>query len=64
MHPVWWRASDNPYIRVEQTALLKEGPELPRQPWNEQPAASPELFRGGPDAAARNLATGECGVSW
>jgi hypothetical protein len=58
-------ASDNFYTRVEQTALLyKEGPDLPRQPWNEQPAASPEPFRLGPGAAARNLPAGECGVSW
>jgi hypothetical protein len=54
------RGSDNHYVAVEQTTLLyKEGPELPRQP-----AASPELFRLGPGAAARNLPAGECGVSW
>jgi hypothetical protein len=58
------RASGNLYVPVEPTALLyKEGPELPRQPWREQPAASPELFRLGPGAAIRNLATGDCGVS-
>jgi hypothetical protein len=59
------RVSANLRVLVEQTALLyKEGPELPGQPWSEQPAASPELFRLGPGAAARNLAAGECGVSW
>jgi hypothetical protein len=64
MHSVYRRASANLYVRVEQTALLyKEGPELPRQPWSEQPAASPELFRLGP-GAARNLPAGECGVAW
>jgi hypothetical protein len=58
------RASDNLYIRVKQTTLLyKEAPELPSQPWREQPVAPSELFRRGPGAAARNLATGECGVS-
>jgi hypothetical protein len=63
MHPFYRRASDNLYIRAEQTALLyKEGPELPRQPWRQQPAAFPELFRFGPGAAARNLPAGECGV--
>ena len=60
-----WPASANLYVPVELTALLyKEGSELPRQPWNERPAASPELFRLGPGAATRNLAAGEGGVSW
>jgi hypothetical protein len=58
-------ASGNLYVPVEPTALLyKEVPEFPRQPCPEQPAASSELFRLGPGAVARNLATGECGVSW
>jgi hypothetical protein len=53
------------YDPVELTTLLyKEVPELPRQPWRERPSASSELFRRGPGAAARNLATGGCGVSW
>ena len=37
------------------TLLYKEGPELNRQPWSEQPATSPKLFRLRPGAAARNL---------
>jgi hypothetical protein len=57
-------ASDNLYVPVEPAALLyKEVPEFPRLPQREHPAASSELFRRGPGAAARNLATGECGVS-
>ena len=65
MRPSCRRASDNLYVPVEQTTLLyKEVPELPRQPWREQPAASPELFRLGPGAATRNLPAAECGVSW
>ena len=63
MRPSCRRDSDNRYVPVEQTTLLyKEGPEFPGQPWSEQPAASPELFRLGPGAAARNLPAGECGV--
>jgi hypothetical protein len=62
MFPVCRRASDNLYIRVEQTALLyKERPELPRRLWRED---SPELVRLGLGAATRNLAVSECGVSW
>jgi hypothetical protein len=65
MRPSRRRASGNLYVPVEQTTLLyKEGSELPRHPWREQLAASPEPFRLGPGAAARNLAAGECGVSW
>jgi hypothetical protein len=65
MPPSCRRASANLHVPVEQTALLyKERPEFPRQPWREQPAASSELFRRVPGAAARNLATGRCGVSW
>jgi hypothetical protein len=61
MNPSCRRASDNLYIRVEQTALLyKEVPELPRRLCREDP---PELFRLGLGAAARNLAAAECGVS-
>jgi hypothetical protein len=65
MPPSRRRASDNPYVRVEPTALLyKEVPKFPCQPWREQPAAPSELFRLRPGAAARkNLATGECRVS-
>jgi hypothetical protein len=60
MHPVCRRASDNLYIRVEQTALLyKEGPKLPRRLWHED---SP--VRLGLGAATRNLAVSECGASW
>jgi hypothetical protein len=65
MPPSCRSASANLYVPVEPTALLyKEVPELPCQPGREQPAASSELFRLGPGAATRNLATGECGVSW
>jgi hypothetical protein len=64
MFPFCRRASNNLYSRVEQTALLyKEVPKFPCQLWREQPAALSELFRRGPDAAAGNPATGECGVS-
>jgi hypothetical protein len=59
------RASANLQVPVEQTPLLyKEGCELPRQAWREQPAASAELFRFLPGAATENLPAGECGVSW
>jgi hypothetical protein len=65
MRPSCRRASANLHVPVGQTALLyKEGPELNRQPWSEQPADSPELFRLGPGAATRNLPAEECGVSW
>jgi hypothetical protein len=58
-------ASGNLYVPVEPTALLyKEVLEFLRQPRREQPAASSEIFRRGPGGAARNLATGECGISW
>jgi hypothetical protein len=58
-------ASDNLYTRVEQTALLyKEGPELPRQPWNEQPADAPEVLHLGLGETTRILPAAECGVSW
>jgi hypothetical protein len=64
MPPSCRSASGNLYVPVEPTALLyKEVPEFPRQPWREHPTASSELFRLGPGAAARNLATDECGVS-
>jgi hypothetical protein len=64
MHPVCRRASDHLYTPVEETALqYKEESELFRQPWNEQPAASPELFRLGPGTAVRNLAAAKSGVS-
>jgi hypothetical protein len=65
MFPSGQSASDNLYVLVELTALLyKEGPDFLRRPWRQQPAASRELFRCGPGAAARNLPAGECGVSW
>jgi hypothetical protein len=51
-------ASDNFSVPAEQTCLLylyKEGPELPRQSWRQQPAAAPELFRLRLGAATRNL---------
>jgi hypothetical protein len=39
-------AFGNLYVSVEPTALLyKEVPELPRQSWRQQPAATPERFR-------------------
>jgi hypothetical protein len=64
MRPSRRRASANLHVPVEQTTLLyKEGPELNCQPWSEQPAISPKLFHLGLGAAARNLASGECGVS-
>ena len=61
MHPVCRRASDNLYIRVEQTALLyKEGPELPHTPCCQEPAASStEFFCLGLDATTRNLPAGD-----
>jgi hypothetical protein len=63
MHPVCRHTSANLHVPVEQTTLLyKEGPEFLGRPWGQQPAASPELFRRGPGAAARNLPAGE--VSW
>jgi hypothetical protein len=58
-------ASANLHVPVEPTALLyKEGPELNRRPWSEQPATSPRLFRLGPGGPAWNLPVGECGVAW
>jgi hypothetical protein len=64
MRPSRRRTSDHLYVPVEPSTLLyKEGPELPRQPWSEQPATSPELFRLGPGAAARNLPAAD-EVSW
>jgi hypothetical protein len=63
MPPSCRSASGNLYIPLEPTALLyKEGPEFLSRPWGQQPAASSELFRRGPGAAARNLAAGECGA--
>ena len=65
MPPSRQRASDSLFVPVEPTTLLyKEGPDFLRRPWRQQPAASHELFRCGPGAAARNLPAGECGVSW
>jgi hypothetical protein len=71
MRPSCRRASANLHVPVEQTTLLyqtallyKEGPEFLPRPWGQQPADAPELFRLGPDAAARNLAAAaESGVS-
>ena len=54
------RASDNLSVPGRANVLLyKEVPELPRQPWREQPADAPELFRLGPGAATRNLPAAE-----
>jgi hypothetical protein len=65
MPPSCRSASGNLFVPVEPTALLyKEVPELLHPSWHKQPADAPKLFRLGPGAAARNLATGECGVSW
>jgi hypothetical protein len=65
MRPSCRSASGNLYVPVEPTALLyKEVPEFLHPSWHKQSADSPELFRLGPGAAARNLATGEGGVSW
>jgi hypothetical protein len=64
MRPFYRRASANFYVPVEPTALLyKEVPEFLRRPWGQQPVASPEPFRLGPCAAARNLPAGGCEVS-
>jgi hypothetical protein len=64
MPPSCRRASDHLYILVEQATLLyKEGPELPRRLWGQQPPASPELFRLRPGAATGILSAAECGVS-
>jgi hypothetical protein len=62
MRPSCRSASGNLYVPVEPAALHKEVSELPRQPWRDHEATSPELFRLGPGAAAQNLAAGECGV--
>jgi hypothetical protein len=65
MPPSCRRASAIFHLPVEQTTLLyKEVPDLARSPWSQEPAGSPEFFPLGPGAAARNLAAGECGVSW
>jgi hypothetical protein len=64
MRPSRRRTSDHLHGPVEQTALIyKEGPELPRQPWSEQPSASPEVFRLGRGEAPKNLSTEKCGAS-
>jgi hypothetical protein len=58
-------ASDNFSVPAEQTSLpYKEGPEFLRPLWRQQPADAPGLFHLGLGAATRNLAAGECGVSW
>jgi hypothetical protein len=65
MRPSRRRTPDHLYVPVEQTPLVyKEVPELTCQTWREQPACSPELFHLGLGAAARDLPSGECGVSW
>jgi hypothetical protein len=65
MLPSCRRASVDLDVPVEQTTLIyKEAPEFLRRLWRQQPADSPELFRCAPGAAARNPATGVCGVSW
>jgi hypothetical protein len=62
MRPSCRRASANLHVPVEQTTLLyKEGPELNRQPWTEQPAISPKLFHLGLGASTRNLPAREHG---
>jgi hypothetical protein len=54
------RASANLYVPIEQTSFLyKEGPELNRQPWSEQPADAPELLHLGLVATTRKLQAGE-----
>jgi hypothetical protein len=64
MRPSCRSASGNLHVPVEPATLLyKEVPEFLRWLWRQQPAASSELFRCGPGAGARNLATGECGVA-
>jgi hypothetical protein len=56
-------ASGSLDVPVGQTTLLyKEVIEFLRWRSRQQPAGSPELFRFGPGAAARNLPAGECGV--
>jgi hypothetical protein len=56
MPPSCRRASANLHAPVEQTTLLyKEVAELPSRLWRQHPVASPELFRLGLDATARNL---------
>jgi hypothetical protein len=56
-------ASDKPFVRAEQTNhLYKEVIEFLRQPWRQQAADAPELFRLRLGAATRNLPAGECGV--
>jgi hypothetical protein len=63
MHPSCRRASANLHVSVGQTTLLyKEGRELNPQPWSEQPATFPKLFRLQSGAAARNLPVGGCEV--
>jgi hypothetical protein len=65
MRPACRRTCANLHVPVEQTTLLyKEVPDLARSPWCQEPAGPPEFFPLGPGAAARNLAAGECGVSW
>jgi hypothetical protein len=65
MFPYCRRASDHLNVPVERTTLLyKEGPELPRRLWGQQPPASPELFRLRPGAAPQILSPTEWGVSW
>jgi hypothetical protein len=60
MPPSRRRTSDHLHVPVEPTTLLyKEGHELSRQPWSEQPVASPELFRLGLDGTARNPPTAD-----
>jgi hypothetical protein len=64
MFPSCRRASANLHVQVEQTALLyKEVPELNRQPWRQQPADAPELFRLGLGETTRILPTAD-EVSW
>jgi hypothetical protein len=56
MPPSCRRASATLHVPVEQSTLLyKEVPEFLRRRSCQQPAGSPELFRLGPGAAARNL---------
>jgi len=57
-------ASDSFSVPAEQTCLLyKEVPELPRQPWHDQPVDRPELLHLGLGGTTRNLPAAESGVS-
>jgi len=66
MRPSRRRASANLHVPVEPTTLLylyKEGPELNRPLWRQQPADAPELFHLGLGETTRILPAAEGGVS-